>query len=301
MKTISLKVKISAILVIILWASAFVGIREGLRDYSPEGLALLRYLIASACMTIAYFRLPTRNNFFNWDTLTLFGIGALGIGFYNLTLNYGEVSVSSGMASFIVSQSPIITAIFAMFFLGEKLTFLRAVGFIVSILGVVLIAISDRQGFSWNINFIYLLLATLAGSLYTIFQKPFLKKYHAIEVTTYIIWGGTLTLLFFIPQLHRDLAHASWMTTSAIVYLGIFPAAIGYLAWSYILVEMPASRAISLFYFMPFIATLLGWACLGEMPVVLSLVGGLVAILGVWIVNKSFGAADSDISIKTLD
>ncbi len=282
------KTKIALFVAILLWASAFVGIREGLKEYSPEGLALLRYLIASVFIGIVYFRLPARNHIPYKDICALLIIGALGIGAYSITLNYGELVISSGMASFIISQSPIITTICAMIFLGERLNFLRVMGFLISVMGVVLIAFGEVGGFKWNASITYILLATFLGGCYSILQKPFLKKYHAIEATTYVIWGGTLFLLMYTPKLHHDLLGASVVTTLTITYLGIFPAAIGYIGWNYALAEIPASRAVSFLYFMPFLAMILGWVLLGEVPILLSVGGGIVAMLGVWLVNQSY-------------
>lgn len=281
------KVKIALVTVILLWASAFVGIRAGLQHYSPGGLALLRYIVASICMTIVYYRLPVRSRISFYHACSLFLIGALGIGIYNVALNYGELHVTSGTASFIISQSPIVTAIFALLFLGEKLTPLRIVGFIVSVMGVIFIAMGEG-GFHWGLGIAYVLLATVVGGGYSILQKPFLKRYPAIETTTFIIWGGTLSLLIYTPELQKDLAVASLNTTLTVIYLGVFPAAMGYLAWSYVLKEMPISRAVSFLYFMPFVAMLMGWLYLNESPEWVSIMGGVLAIFGVGLVNHSY-------------
>lgn len=284
----SSKAKMILLMVILLWASAFVGIRAGLQDYSPEGLALLRFLVASLCISVVYFRLPQRNRMHWRDACSLLGIGILGIGIYNITLNYGEIVVSSGMASFIISQSPIITAILAITFLGERLSFLRVLGFLISVAGIALIAFGEKGGLEWDRNIGYILIATCVSSLFNLLQKPYLKKYHAIEVATYIVWGGTLFLAFYFPRLQADLSHASLNTTLTVIYLGIFPAAIGYLGWSYVLSEIPASRATLFLYFMPVIAMGLGWLFLDEIPVWLSLLGGALAMVGVWLVNYSY-------------
>jgi drug/metabolite transporter (DMT)-like permease len=284
----SYKTKLALLLSIILWASAFVGIRVGLHTFSPEGLALLRYLIASFCMTIIYLALPKTMIKPIFDKLALLGIGFIGIGLYNLTLNYGELALSSGMSSFIISQSPIITALFAMCFLGEKLNKLCLIGFIISVFGVFLITIGEKGGFKWDDSISYILVATLTAGFYSVLQKPFLKKYPVIEVTTYIIWGGTLFLTIHFPKLQQDLLNASIESSLMVVYLGVFPGAIGYLAWSYALSRIPASRAVSFLYFMPPIATLLGWMYLNEIPVWLSIAGAILAICGVWLVNQSY-------------
>src|SRR5688572_28865376 len=113
----SLKIKFALLITIFLWASAFVGIRIGLQTYSPEGLALMRYLIASICMGVIYYRMPERTSICLRDVIALMSIGALGIGVYNIALNYGELFISSGVTSSIISQAPIISTLFAIFFL----------------------------------------------------------------------------------------------------------------------------------------------------------------------------------------
>lgn len=282
------KTRFALLSALFLWASAFVGIRVCLQGYSPEGLALFRYIVASICMAIIYFRLPAKSKLNLKDKLALLAIGVIGIAIYNISLNYGELAVSSSTASFVISQSPLLTAIFATLFLGEKINFLRVVGFCTSIFGVGLIALSEKSSFNLNAGLFYILIATIVSGLYSVLQKPFLNRYHAISVTTYLVWGATLFLLIYTPKMQYDLLHASWQSTFTAIYLGIFPAALGYLAWSYVLSHIPAARAGSFLYFMPFMTTLLGWMYLNEIPVWMSLCGGLLAILGVWLVNHSY-------------
>jgi drug/metabolite transporter (DMT)-like permease len=280
---------------IILWASAFVGIRAGLYEYSPEGLALLRYLVASVVMGFIYWRHSEPSQLGLADKLGLLLVGVIGIGVYNLTLNHGEVSVSSGVASFITNQSPIITAIFAVLFLGETLNAQRICGFTVSLLGIALIAYGEIGSFELSPGILYVMCAMVAGSCFSVMQKPFLKKCHPIEATTYVVWGGTLFLLSFYPQMHHDVMHASLHATLVVVYLGIFPASLAYIAWSYVLRDAVAlTQAVSYMYIMPFMAALMGWVLLGEAPAIIAVVGALLAIAGVWLVNRSFTANTDD-------
>jgi len=282
------KVRLAIVIVVTLWASAFVGIKIGLQTFSPEGLALSRYLVASVVMGIIYFFSPRTTGINVRDKLGLLLTGVIGIGVYNLTLNYGEMSVSSGMAGFLASQTPVLTTLFAVMFLGEELTAFRVFGFAVSIFGVVLIAVGETKSASYNIGILYLLCALLAGSLYSILQKPYMNKYTTLEATTHVIWGGTLFLMIYVSHLHADILHASILTALDVIYLGVFPAALAYAVWGYVLSQIPVSRAVSFVYAMPFVAALLGWLFLGEIPARLSVVGALLAISGVWLISQSY-------------
>jgi len=280
------KTKIALTVAVLLWASAFVGIRAGLEGYSPGALASLRFIVAALCMGLIHFRLPKRPSVTWPDRIWLLLIGGFGLGIYNVTLNIGEIQVASGIASFIISQSPVVTLILAILFLDEKLRLQMVIGMMISIIGVGLIAWGETKNFALNTGVFYILIATLIGGIYSVVQKPFLKKYHAIEVTAWIIWGAALFLLMWFPEVITQLKTAPIAATAWVVYLGIFPAALGYIAWSYGLKDIPASSAANVLYFLPVIATILGWVVLSEVPAKLSLLGGFVALLGVWIVNR---------------
>lgn len=67
--------------------------------------------------------------------------------------------------------------------------------------------------------------------------------------------------------------------------MGIFPGTLAYAAWSMILARMPASQAAGYLYITPILTTLLGWLFLGEIPLLLALLGGIIALLGAVIIH----------------
>lgn len=284
---ISIKAALAIITTVTLWASAFVVIRIGLQGYHPGSLALLRYLIASAGMLVLYLMSPKRSKIAPKDILPLALTGIIGIGIYNITLNYGEVSVTAGISCFIVSMIPVAVMLLAVLFLGEVVSLKRWIGFIISVCGVTIIAISHSSGDErLDRGIIYLLIAMLSGGIYSVLSRVLAVKYRPIELTAFIIWSGTLLMLIYLPDLHKDLHTATLKSTLAVIYLGIFPAIGAYAAWSYVLRYIPASRASSYLYAMPLVATLLGWLLLSEVPHWLGLVGGIIALLGAYIANQ---------------
>jgi len=283
--SVALTTGIALVTVIFFWASAFVGIRAGLTGYSPGALALLRYGVASVCMIPLF--LTTKRHTFNLKDFGQFVlIGVLGFSIYNVALNYGEMTVTAGIASFIISLIPILITLFAVVFLKEKFTKLAWIGVLVSFIGIVIIAIGESDQATFDYGVLYTLIATIASALYVIIQKPLLKRFSAIEVTSYAIWTGTFCMLIYLPQLWQQLPHANITATVAAIYMGIFPAAIAYLLWSFVLTHMPASRAASFLYFLPVVTIILGWLLLGETPSLIAIAGGFIALLGTAIVNK---------------
>lgn len=280
-------------LTLLLWASAFPAIRVALRGgekyggYSPEHIALGRYLVASLVLGIVAlvrrFSLPTRG-----DWPAIFAMGFLGFSVYNVALNKGEVLISAGVASFLINTAPVWTLLLATIFLRERLSFLGWTGIAISFGGIGLLALGEQHAQSAQDGLrgaLLVLLAALAASGYTILQKHYLKKYDALPLISSVIWAATALLLVFAPGLTHAVQHASREATISIVYMGVFPAALAYVLWAWILARVPIALAVSFIYVVPVLTTAISWLWLGETLSSRAFVGGIIALCGVVLVN----------------
>lgn len=269
---------------IILWASAFAGIRAGLEAYSPGQLALLRFMIASVALGIVALltrmRLPSLR-----DVPAMFLLGFVGFAVYHLALNYGELSVSAGAASLIVASSPVFTALLAAAFLGERLRLWGWLGIALSFAGVAFVALGSEGGFHFDPRAMLIMVSALSSSIYFVMQKPYFRRYSALQLTTFAIWAGTLLMSPYLPGLARALPNAPVGATLAAVYLGLFPAALAYVTWNYALSRTPASIVAPFLYLIPVLAIVIAWVWRSEVPAPVSLVGGTLALGGVVLVN----------------
>lgn len=271
-------------LALLLWASAFPGIRAGLQSYGPGEVALLRFGTASIALTlyalVTRMRMPDRR-----DLPVIVLAGVLGISIYHITLNFGERTVESGAAALLISTSPVFTAMLSSRFLGERVTRWGWAAITVSFAGVAMISLGEGGGLSVNTDALLILVAAVSTSLFFIVSKPPLRRYSGLEFTSYAIWAGTIPMLAFAPGLARQMPAAALSSTLAVVYLGIFPGAISYVLWGHALSKMPASTLSAFLYFQPVNAAVIAWAWLGEVPALLTIVGGAISIAGVVLLN----------------
>jgi drug/metabolite transporter (DMT)-like permease len=274
----------AALVTVVLWASAFAGIRAGLGSYAPISLALLRFLIASSALGIyavaTRMPLPDRK-----DIPGIMLAGFFGVTVYHIALNTGEQSISAGAASFIVASAPIGMAVLALALYREQLSGIGWAGIALCLLGVTAISVLSGSRIDLNFHALLVLTAAMAQAVYSVWQKRYLQKYGALRFVSYAMWAGTLFMLPFLPGLLADAREATFEATAAVVYMGIFPGALAYVTWSMVLSRMKAAVAGSFLYLVAPTAGLIAWLWLGEIPGMIVLGGGVAILTGVIIVN----------------
>ncbi|RYG73697.1 DMT family transporter [Lentibacillus lipolyticus] len=279
---------VMALLTIVIWGSSFAAIRASLHaGYSSGHLVLVRFLIASGCFLLyalwpgTRFRLPATN-----DLLKVLVLGWIGITIYHTGITFGEQTVTAGTAAMIVASAPIFTAIIAIFALKEYPSFFGWIGLGIGFIGIFLITIgSAGSDFAISGGALLIVMAAVATSAFFVLQKPLLTKYRPVELTAYFTWAGTLPLLVFSPGLLETIQGATLEAHLAAVYVGIFPAAIAYVTWAIALSSGKAGAVASMMYIEPVFAILVAWVWLRELPSLLSVIGGLIAIASVILVN----------------
>ncbi|MEO5964270.1 MAG: DMT family transporter [Candidatus Limnocylindrales bacterium] len=282
----------AALLTVVLWASAFVGIRAASVDLAAGSLALGRLGVGSVALGILVlsrgFVWPSRR-----DLALIVGSGVLWFAFYNLALNEAERHVDAGTASMLTNVGPILIAIFAGLFLHEGFPPRLLVGCLIAFLGALVIGFATSNamaiGEGTTLGIVLCLVAALLYACGVTLQKPALRAVPAAQVTWMACVVGTVVCLPFGPGLVDSLGRADPSSIAWMVYLGLFPTSIGFTLWAFALNRSTAGRLGSTTYLVPPIAILMGWALLGEIPPVLGIAGGVLCIGGV-IVARSRGS-----------
>jgi drug/metabolite transporter (DMT)-like permease len=271
---------------LILWASAFVAIRHLGGSFSPGALSLGRLLVGTLALGAVLlprgWRSPTRA-----EWLRLAGIGLLWFGLYNVALNAGERRVDAGTAAMLIQLSPVLVAVLAAVFLGERATLALGLGLLVAFAGVVLIATSTSQDTARDwLGVALCLVSAAAYAVSLVLQKPLVARLPAIQVTWTACAVGTLACLPFAGQLVSETGSASVSDIGWVVYLGVFPTAIAFTTYAFALAHMSAGNLSVTTYLVPPITVLMSWVVLSEAPPVMAYVGGALCLLGVAITRR---------------
>jgi drug/metabolite transporter (DMT)-like permease len=277
---------LAAFVTVVLWASAFVGIRAAGEDLSPGALSLGRLAIGSVLLGALALsrggRWPGRP-----ELPLLLACGVLWFGLYNPVLNEAEQRVDAGTAAMLVAVGPVLIAVLAGLLLGEGFPRTLIVGVSVAFAGAIVIGLATAErgvGAGWGSVLCVVAAALYAGGV--IAQKPLLSRASALHITWLACLIGVAVCLPFAPQLFGELDAAKASSIAWMVYLGIFPTAVAFTTWAYALSRTTAGRMGATTYLVPPIAILLGWAMLGESPATLAFLGGTLCLAGVVIARR---------------
>jgi len=263
---------------VVLWAAAFPAITVAVAGLGVLGLSVLRLFVASvallAAAPFAGVRLP------RWRDLPLIALcGFAGMTLYQVLLNDGERVVPPGTASLLIATAPVFAGLLAAGFLRERQGRARWAGSALALAGVTVIACS--RGVSFGASALVVLAAAVAQAAFHVAEKPLLVRYTGFEVTAYAMWAGTILLLPWsdaaISAVSRAPAGAVW----AAVFLGVAPSALGFALWARALARMPVGRATAWLYLVPAVAIVVSLVWLSQLPSLVSLGGGALAVGGV--------------------
>ncbi|MEE9097271.1 DMT family transporter [Pseudarthrobacter phenanthrenivorans] len=286
------------VVTVVLWASAFVGIRAIGPYFSPGSLTLGRLGIAAVALAFVVVPqlLRTRLLPTGREWLPILAYGVMWFGGYNVALNAAEHILDAGTSALLINVNPILVAIMAGIFLKEGFPRWLLIGSTVAFAGVALIALGSGQprtpGESSTADLAGValcLLAAVLAAVSVIIQKPVVRKFPAAQATWFGIVVGALCCLPFAGQLASEVQAAPVQATLGLVYLGVFPTAIAFTTWAYALSLVDAGKLAATTYLVPGTTVLISWLLLGEIPTIWGLVGGLVCLAGVGLTRRRTG------------
>jgi drug/metabolite transporter (DMT)-like permease len=210
-------------------------------------------------------------------------LGFLGV-FGFSTLNYlGLRSVSASQAGMISAGIPIAILLLAFLVLKEPVKLKSWLGAFVSIAGVIVLVLGKNSGVSQGSLWgnMAIILSCLAWGLYTILGKRYAKATDPLTLTAGAAFYGTLfSAISCIGTVSPGAIHMNVTAWLCILYVSTFASVGAYLAWNAGVKLVGAGRSAPYINLLPVWTVIFGVVLLNEQISWLSLMGGVLTILG---------------------
>jgi drug/metabolite transporter (DMT)-like permease len=302
---------------VVVWALNFVAGKIALRHFPAVTLASFRVVLAGVLMFLGYLacrHLPAfvdrfavtrveqaaraRQQRHSWrDLWTFLYLGFFGVAVNQVCFTVGLRYTSVSHSAVIVGMGPIYTLVLAVLFRLEKATWRKATGMALALIGIVIMA--SENGLSTHSPSLLGDAITMTGSIgfaiYAVLGKRVAARYDSLTMTAYNFLAGALILLPVAIRQARAIGpsknwHAiPWEAWAALLFMAVFSSALAYLFYFWLLRFLEASQLSAFTYLLPVCATILGILWLGERGSWGQVLGGGLALGGVYWIEAGRG------------
>jgi len=274
---------------VVLWSTGFIGAKLGLPYAEPLTFLVWRVgiVVVILVMVALIARAPWPRSASMVGHMAVAGVlvhaGLLGGVFSAISRG-----LSSGVAALIVGLQPLLTAVAAGLWLKEPIRARQWIGFVLGLLGVALVVSDKLSGAELNARAIgFAVLALFSMTAGTLYQKRYCGS---MDFRT----GGAIQyaaagIVLFAGALATENLSVRWSAefVFALLWLCIV-LSVGAVSLLYMLIRRgAASRVSSLFYLVPPVTALMGYALFRETLGETALVGMALTAIAVAMVVRS--------------
>lgn len=290
----------SIAIIVIVWAVNFIAAKIGTQYLPPLAMASFRVVIAGAVMVPIYFfcvRMPRfaeaaefrRRGFAARDLWIFFYLGFFGVTVNQLCFTVGLHFTSVSHAAVIVGLGPLYILVLAVLFRLERATGHKVVGMLIALIGIAVLA--SENGISVHSASLEGDAITMTGSIgfavYVVLGKRLAGKYDSLTMTAFNHFAGALIVL---PIAIIEAANLygpgnwpiPWQAWVAVLYMAVFGSALAYVFYFWLLRYLEASQLSAFTYLLPVLAAAFGIRWLGEKGSWGQVLGGVLALGGVY-------------------
>lgn len=279
-----------------LWGGMYVVSKWGFESIPPVTLAFLRVFVGAVTLLVAVRVHYPRRDFNRTDW---YGFGVLGFWVaVTLTTQFvGTDLTTASEGALITVLTPVFTLVFGILVLEELLTRRKAAGMAVALCGTVVVLASRHQltdlGAGSAVGIAMLVLASVGWAVYTVWGKPLIREYSALETATYSTVLSVPMLGLLVPvEFGLTAATVSAIpitlpVIAAVLYLGVLSTAVAWYCW-YKGIEYVDTGTVAVYFFaQPAVAAALGALFLDESLGPGFFAGGVIMAVGIYLVSTS--------------
>jgi drug/metabolite transporter (DMT)-like permease len=281
--------RFAPILFVLLWSSSFIAAKAGLQHFSPLLFVAIR-LAGCAIVLVTSMILLRRS----WRPLS--GCRWLHCGVAGALLNavglmaphVGLLTAPAAQIALVQSLTPLLTAVFGVVLLHERLRTRQGFGLALGVAGVGLVvghaAFHDATRFQGLVLAFIGVIGLVAGTLY--FGR-FCRGVPLLPSATAQFLSAALVSALGAWWLETPRADWTAIATAAVAWNTIMVSLGGMGLYFAMLARGTAARTTANFYLVPGTAAVLAWLFLNERLSPLAILGLVVASAGCWLVNAA--------------
>ena len=254
-----------------LWSVNYIVARTAPGVVTPHMLALGRWALAGVILGfLARSELwRTRHNTLRvaWQYLVL---GALGMLVCGAWVYQGAQTTTAMNIALIYAASPVLIALGAVLWLGERFSWRQGVGVLIAMSGVFHVVVKGQWGSLSQVQWVagdgWIVLAMIAWAGFALLQKKWPTPLGSTARLAAICMGGVLVLLPFAAWEWRQADTPAWsaQATGLVLAAGLVPGLGAYWAYGFCQKVLGASRVAASLYLGPLYGGLSAWVVLGE-------------------------------------
>jgi drug/metabolite transporter (DMT)-like permease len=279
------------LLLALIWGASFLFIKLGVRDMSPATLVLARAAGGAVTLGLIFaarrqtpFAAGTRARLLPFVVMAVFGslLPWLGIGF-------GELSISSALASILNATTPLWVAVFAYWVTPvERPSGLNYLGVALGFVGTGILIAPDLIGKPLRATTIGTLAVAGAAASYAVAALVQRRRLRGVSPLQVGFWQLALTmpLAFAVALPTIGATHLHLTSIAAILFLGVGASGIAYLLYYFMMNTLGATRATTVTFLLPVTAVFWGASLLHEAITLTILAGMVVILLGVFLTSR---------------
>lgn len=273
---------------VLVWSSGYIAGPYGVTAMAPLTLVGVRFALATVLVTVLarVLRGPLRIDRAAALRIATVGLVMNGLQFSAMYLAF-EAGVGATLGALLHSLSPVLTALLAGVLLGERLSPMQVLGFVVGVAGVVLVLGPDIEAAGGVTGVLWAVMSVLGLSLGTLGQRwighapdPFWSA--AIQFGV----SAPPVLLLALAVEGTDTVYDVRRAGIALLYLAVVNSIIGLALLGLLVRAQGAGVAASIFFLMPPVTAVLAWLFLGDTLSQRELLGLVVAVTGVAIATR---------------
>jgi drug/metabolite transporter (DMT)-like permease len=282
---------LALLLLALIWGASFLFIKLAVRDMSPATLVLSRAVLGAVTLGLIFAArrqtpVPagTRSRLLPFLAMAIFGSLLPWFAF-----GFGELSISSALASILNATTPLWTAVFAYWVTpAERPSALNYLGVAIGFLGTGIVIAPDLIGQPLRATTLGTLAIAGAAASYAVAALLQRRRLRGVSPLQVGFWQLALTapLAFVVALPTIGATHLGWTSIMAMLALGVGGSGIAYLLYYFMMNTLGGTRATTVTFLLPVTAVFWGASLLHESITIPILAGMVVILLGVFLTSR---------------